>query len=150
MTLEAEPFANHNEHAWRLLNYAETRLYTRQQALYIAQSFLVGAYATLVSRWHDNLDVPRYPLLVLLVLVLGLSSSVLLGWRVHFLSAGLDFVVANYLRRDDSLNAYEKAIVGPLDRAIKIGSYSTVVPALFSWFWAGALVFWSLAFWAVK
>jgi hypothetical protein len=135
--------------AWELAENADNVLHSRIQSYLIAQTFLVTAYATLLTVAYSTEIVFLARVIALLVTILGFLISHEMQKKIRSILARLCFLMEFELIKDPVYKQYITA-GGTSDlRAATRNEFVEQIPILVQWFWTVTFVL-TLFFFAME
>ena len=135
--------------AWELAENADNVLHSRIQSYLIAQTFLVTAYATLLTVAYSTEIVFLRRVIALLVTILGFLISHEMQKKMRSILARLCFLMEFELIKDPVYKQYITA-GGTSDlRAATRNEFVEQIPILVQWFWTVTFVL-TLFFFAME
>jgi hypothetical protein len=135
--------------AWELAENADNVLHSRIQSYLIAQTFLVTAYATLLTVAYSTEIVFLARVIALLVTILGFLISHEMQKKMRSILARLCFLMEFELIKDPVYKQYITA-GGTSDlRAATRNEFVEQIPILVQWFWTVTFVL-TLFFFAME
>jgi hypothetical protein len=135
--------------AWELAENADNVLHSRIQSYLIAQTFLVTAYATLLTVAYSTEIVFLARVIALLVTILGFLISHEMQKKMRSILARLCFLMKFELIKDPVYKQYITA-GGTSDlRAATRNEFVEQIPILVQWFWTVTFVL-TLFFFAME
>ena len=135
--------------AWELAENADNVLHSRIQSYLIAQTFLVTAYATLLTVAYSTEIVFLARVIALLVTILGFLISHEMQKKMRSILARLCFLMEFELIKDPVYKQYITAGWTSDLRAATRNEFVEQIPILVQWFWTVTFVL-TLFFFAME
>src|ERR1044071_3524353 len=134
---------------WEIAENADNVLHSRIQSYLIAQTFLVTAYATLLTVSYSNKIVFLARIIAILVTVLGFVISHEIQKKMRSILARLCFLMEFELIKDPGYKQYITA-GGKSDlKSATRNEFVEQIPILVQWFWTVTFVL-TLFFFAME
>jgi hypothetical protein len=135
-----KPAGNEDVSNWQLTENADNVLHSRIQSYLLAQTFLVAAYATLLTVGGETAVILLARIMACLVTVLGFVISWYTRRRMVSILAKFKYLIENKLAADPNFQDYitQGGTIG-VDNATR-NEFVNHIPIIIQWFWVIALV----------
>jgi hypothetical protein len=125
---------------WQLAENADNVLHSRIQSYLLAQTFLVAAYATLLTVGRETMVILHARLMACLVTVLGFVISWFTRRRMLSILGKFKYLIENKLATDVNFQDYiTQGGTVSVDNATR-NEFVNTIPIIIQWFWIVAFL----------